>query len=309
MAPSGIERYQKLEKLGEGTYGVVHKARDLDSGKVVALKKIRLEHGDEGVPGTAIREVSLLKELQHSTIVQLIDAVTQDARLWLVMEFCDSDLKRFTDDTPNGIKGTLLKRMAYQMVYGLYFCHCRRVIHRDLKPQNLLIDSNRNLKLADFGLARAFGVPVRQYTHEIVTLWYRAPEILLGSKHYSTPVDMWSVGTILAEMITKKALFPGISEIDELFKIFQVLGTPTEAEWPGVTKLPDYKPTLPKFRPQGLESVLPGADPQAIDLIRKMLAYDPSQRIDAKTALAHPFFDEVRTEMEKECGGLMSTSY
>ncbi len=114
--------------------------------------------------------------------------------MWLVFELCDGDLKKFIDDTPNGITGKLLKRMCYQMVYGLYFCHCRRVIHRDLKPQNLLIDDKRNLKLADFGLARAFGVPVRQYTHEIVTLWYRAPEILLGSKHYSTPVDIWSVG-------------------------------------------------------------------------------------------------------------------
>merc|ERR1719223_283861 len=138
------------------------------------------------------------------------------------------------------------------MIAGLNFCHARRIIHRDLKPQNLLIDRNGTLKLADFGLARAFGIPVRTYTHEVVTLWYRAPEILLGSKHYSTPVDLWSVGCIFAEMITNRPLFPGDSEIDELFRIFRVCGTPNEELWPGVSSLPDYKPTFPNWSGQAL---------------------------------------------------------
>lgn len=131
------------------------------------------------------------------------------------------------------------------MIAGLNFCHARRILHRDLKPQNLLIDRSGALKLADFGLARAFGIPVRTYTHEVVTLWYRAPEILLGQQQYSTPVDMWSIGTIFAEMVMKCPLYPGDSEIDELFKIFRTLGTPNEELWPGVSKLPDYKPTFP----------------------------------------------------------------
>jgi serine/threonine protein kinase len=120
-------------------------------------------------------------------------------------------------------------------------------LHRDLKPQNLLINKEGNLKLADFGLARAFGVPLRTYTHEVVTLWYRAPEILLGGRQYSTGVDMWSVGCIFAEMATRKPLFPGDSEIDEIFKIFRILGTPTEADWPGVESFPDFKSSFPKW--------------------------------------------------------------
>ena len=137
----------------------------------------------------------------------------------------------------------------FQILAGINFCHARRVLHRDLKPQNLLIDKSGALKLADFGLARAFGIPVRTYTHEVVTLWYRAPEILLGLKQYSTPVDMWSIGCIFAEMIMKRPLYPGDSEIDELFKIFRTLGTPDEETWPGVSKLPDYKPTFPNCPP------------------------------------------------------------
>ena len=137
----------------------------------------------------------------------------------------------------------------FQMIAGLNFCHARRILHRDLKPQNLLIDRSGALKLADFGLARAFGIPVRTYTHEVVTLWYRAPEILLGQQQYSTPVDMWSIGTIFAEMVMKCPLYPGDSEIDELFKIFRTLGTPNEELWPGVSKLPDYKPTFPNCTP------------------------------------------------------------
>eukprot|EP01018_Ginkgo_biloba_P020448 Gb_39785 [translate_table: standard] len=136
----------------------------------------------------------------------------------------------------------------YQILRGIAYCHSHRVLHRDLKPQNLLIDRQSNaLKLADFGLARAFGIPVRTFTHEVVTLWYRAPEILLGSRHYSTPVDVWSVGCIFAEMVNQRPLFPGDSEIDELFKIFRVLGTPNEETWPGVTSLPDFKSAFPKW--------------------------------------------------------------
>lgn len=121
-------------------------------------------------------------------------------------------------------------------------------MHRDLKPQNLLIDKNGVIKLADFGLARAFGLPVKTYTHEVVTLWYRAPEILLGQKQYSTPVDIWSIGCIYAEMAQRRALFAGDSEIDQIFKIFQAQGTPNENHWPSALKLQDFKPTFPKWK-------------------------------------------------------------
>ena len=180
---------------------------------------------------------------------------------------------------------------------GIAFCHSRRILHRDLKPQNLLIDKEGMLKLADFGLARAIGIPVRTYTHEIVTLWYRAPEVLLGAKHYSTAVDMWSVGCIFAEMASHTPLFPGDSEIDELFKIFRILGTPTETTWPGVCQLPDYKPSFPQWPAVPLNKAVPYLDNDGIDLLSKMLIFDPGKRLSAKRALEHPYFDEIRNSM------------
>lgn len=227
-----------------GTYGVVYKARDLlNPGRIVALKKIRLEAEDEGVPSTAIREISLLKEMTNPNIVQLYNIVHADGhKLYLVFEFLDCDLKKYMESLPVsdggrgkalpegnsgaeltrlGLGDAMVKKFMSQLCEGVKYCHSHRILHRDLKPQNLLIDREGNLKLADFGLARAFGVPLRTYTHEVVTLWYRAPEILLGGRQYSTGVDMWSVGCIFAEMCTKKPLFPGDSEIDEIFKIFK----------------------------------------------------------------------------------------
>lgn len=222
---------------------MVYKARDLlHGGRIVALKKIRLEAEDEGVPSTAIREISLLKEMNDPNIVRLLNIVHADGhKLYLVFEFLDLDLKKYMEALPVsdggrgkalpegsgpdlgrlGLGDAMVKKFMSQLCEGVRYCHSHRVLHRDLKPQNLLIDRDGNLKLADFGLARAFGVPLRTYTHEVVTLWYRSPEILLGGRQYSTGVDMWSVGCIFAEMCTRKPLFPGDSEIDEIFKIFR----------------------------------------------------------------------------------------
>ncbi|KAJ2157403.1 Cyclin-dependent kinase catalytic subunit [Coemansia sp. RSA 552] len=287
------ERYVKLDKVGEGTYGVVYKARDTQQGRIVAMKKIRLEVDDEGVPSTAIREISLLKELQHENIVKLFDIVYNDAKLYLVFEFLDLDLKKYMDSVgPGGLSAAQVKSYMHQLVKGLAFCHSRRTLHRDLKPQNLLIDQSGMLKIADFGLGRAFGVPLRVYTHEVVTLWYRSPEILMGSRHYSIGMDMWSVGCIFAEMVRRKPLFPGDSEIDEIFKIFRILGTPTEDIWPDITSLPDYKPSFPKWQPKNLSTLVPGLDSVGIDLLKRMLTYDPAQRISAKQALVHPYFKD-----------------
>lgn len=216
--------YTKLEKVGQGTYGIVYKAKEkAGQNRIVALKKIRLEAEDEGVPSTAIREISLLKELKHPNIVELMDVVHNDSKLYLVFEYLDLDLKRFMD-SQTGVGGLTPRHVASylkQLISGISFCHSHRILHRDLKPQNLLIDNEGTLKIADFGLARAFGIPLRIYTHEVVTLWYRAPEVLLGSRHYSTGVDMWSIGCIFAEMASHQPLFPGDSEIDEIFRIFR----------------------------------------------------------------------------------------
>jgi len=260
---------------------------------MIALKKIRLEHEDEGVPSTAIREISILKELKHQNIVSLLDIVNYQSKLYLVFEFLDQDLKKYMDSVQTTMDPKLVQSYIYQLLDGLLFCHKRRILHRDLKPQNLLIDRKGSLKLADFGLARAFCVPLRPYTHEVITLWYRAPEILLGSQAYSTPVDIWSAGCIFAEMIAKRPLFPGDSEIDQLFRVFRVLGTPVEEIWRGCTSLPDYKANFPKWKKQELSKVLPMADDQALDLLSKMLIYEPHQRISAKEAIKHPYFADM----------------
>ncbi|XP_077213504.1 cell division control protein 2 homolog [Tasmannia lanceolata] len=290
-----MDQYEKVEKIGEGTYGVVYKAIDRLTNETIALKKIRLEQEDEGVPSTAIREISLLKEMQHGNIVRLQDVVHSDKRLYLVFEYLDLDLKKHMDSCPELAKDPrIIKTFLYQILRGIAYCHSHRVLHRDLKPQNLLIDRRTNaLKLADFGLARAFGIPVRTFTHEVVTLWYRAPEILLGSRHYSTPVDIWSVGCIFAEMVNQRPLFPGDSEIDELFKIFRVMGTPNEETWPGVTSLPDFKSAFPKWLPKALATVVPDLDPAGIDLLSKMLCLEPSRRITARNALEHEYFRDL----------------
>jgi cyclin-dependent kinase 2 len=285
-------------KIGEGTYGVVYKARDKRSGEYLALKQIRLEQEEEGVPSTAIREISLLKDLDHPNVVALVDVVHEDRKLHLIFEFLDLDLKKHMDASPELYRDPLLvKKYLYQMVSGIAYCHAHRVLHRDLKPQNLLIERATNtLKLADFGLARAFSIPVRQFTHEVITLWYRAPEILLGGKDYSTAVDVWSMGCIFAEMANQRPLFPGDSEIDELFKIFQILGTPNEDIYPGVTRLPDFNELFPKWHRQNLAEKVPALCPAGIDLLTKMLEYVPERRISAKQALLHAYFDDVRNQ-------------
>ncbi|KAG9056541.1 Cyclin-dependent kinase catalytic subunit [Serendipita sp. 407] len=173
MAEGNYGNYTKIEKVGEGTYGVVYKGKDNRTGSIVAMKKIRLESDDEGVPSTAIREISLLKELDDENIVKLLDTLHYEAKLYLVFEFLDNDLKRFQEKmnaarTP--LSTELIKKFTYQLCSGLVFCHSHRIIHRDLKPQNLLIDRDRNLKIADFGLARAFGIPLRTYTHEVCSV-------------------------------------------------------------------------------------------------------------------------------------------
>lgn len=286
-----MERYAKIEKVGEGTYGVVYKARDVTSNEIVALKKIRLEAEDEGVPSTAIREISLLKELNDENIVRLLDIVHADQKLYLVFEFLDVDLKRYIE-TSRPIKQEIVKKFCFQLNKGLLYCHAHRILHRDLKPQNLLIDKDDNLKLADFGLARAFGIPLRTYTHEVVTLWYRAPEVLLGSRHYSTSIDMWSVGCIFAEMAMQgHPLFPGDSEIDQIFRIFRLLGTPNEDVWPGVSSLPDYKSTFPQWSRKDVGEAVPQLDSYGLDLVKQMLTYDTAKRISAKRALLHTYFE------------------
>jgi len=222
----------------------------------------------------------------------LKDCVQSDGRLYLVFEFVDRDLKKYMESC-QGPLDSLVKSYLYQCLRGLEYCHARGVMHRDMKPQNLLVSKDGQLKLADFGLARAFCPPIRPLTHEVVTLWYRPPEILLGSQTYAPPVDVWACGTILVEMATKRPMFPGDSEIDELFKMFRLLGTPTEEIWPGVTNLPDWNSAFPRWPKLKLSKAAPNLEDSGIDLLEKLLAYDPRNRISARRALSHPYFDDL----------------
>jgi serine/threonine protein kinase len=302
MSKVKMERYLKTEKgtggIGEGAYGVVYKGKDKKTGETVAMKKIRLELEDEGMPSTALREISLLKELTHPNIVALRDVVQESGRLYLIFEFLDCDLKRYLDKQPGPLPMEVVKSFTYQLVRGLAFCHSRGVMHRDLKPQNLLVTNEGRLKLADFGLARAFCPPIRPLTHEVVTLWYRPPEILLGSTTYAPPVDAWAIGPILVEMVTKRPLFPGDCEIDEIYKIFRLLGTPTEEVWPNCTALQDWNPAFPQWPRLALRSVAPTLCQDGLDFVEACLHYDPKARISARAAMSHPFFDSVDKEAQ-----------
>lgn len=292
-----MQRFQQLEKLGEGTYATVYKGRNRATGTLVALKEINLD-SEEGTPSTAIREISLMKDLKHNNIINLYDVIHTENKLTLVFEYLDKDLKKYMDTVGhNGaLDPAVVKSFMYQLLQGINFCHQNRVLHRDLKPQNLLTNAKGELKIGDFGLARAFGIPVNTFSSEVVTLWYRAPDVLMGSRNYSTSIDMWSAGCILAEMFIGRPLFPGASNEDQLLKIFKLMGTPNEHTWPGVSQLPNFRPNFDVFVPQDLRSILPNVDPLALNLLGSLLQMKPENRCSAAQALQHPWFNEYHAQ-------------
>lgn len=304
-----VPKYLKKEKIGEGTYGKVYKAINTETSEVVALKKMEVHNPAEGISATILREISLVKELSHPNVIRyhsifhcdssqasnsLKDVLMENGKFVLVFEWLDQDLKKYMDDLSKKelqVDSQTLKGFMFQILSGLAHLHKRKIMHRDMKPQNILVDRKRNLKIADFGLARCFSIPIRPYTREVVTLYYRAPEILLDAIEYSTPIDIWSVGCIFVELMTKRVLFKGDSELDQLIKIMRTRGTPNSEKWPGVSSLRGYSsiqhypnfPTIPWTTILGSYHL----EPAGLDLLEKMLKYDPCERITAKQALAH----------------------
>uniref|UniRef100_A0A670KP91 cyclin-dependent kinase n=1 Tax=Podarcis muralis TaxID=64176 RepID=A0A670KP91_PODMU len=284
---------RRLRRVSLGTYATVYKGKSKLTDNLVALKEIRLEH-EEGAPCTAIREVSLLKDLKHANIVTLHDIIHTEKSLTLVFEYLDKDLKQYLDDCGNVINMHNVKLFLFQLLRGLAYCHRQKVLHRDLKPQNLLINERGELKLADFGLARAKSIPTKTYSNEVVTLWYRPPDILLGSTEYSTQIDMWGVGCIFYEMSTGRPLFPGSTVEEQLHFIFRILGTPNEETWPGIQSNEEFRAyNYPKYRPEALINHAPRLDSEGADLLGKLLQFEGRKRISADEAMRHLFFHSL----------------
>ncbi|XP_030542007.1 cyclin-dependent kinase G-2 isoform X2 [Rhodamnia argentea] len=245
-----VDEFERLNKIDEGTYGVVYRARDKKTGEIVALKKVKMEKEREGFPLTSLREINILLAFHHPSIVDVKEVVVGSNldSIFMVMEYMEHDLKGLMETMKQPFSQSEVKCLMLQLLEGVKYLHDNWVLHRDLKTSNLLLNNRGELKICDFGLARQYGSPLKPYTHLVVTLWYRAPELLLGAKQYSTAIDMWSLGCIMAEMLSKEPLFNGKTEFDQLDKIFRTLGTPNETIWPGFSKLPGVKVNFVKHQ-------------------------------------------------------------
>uniref|UniRef100_A0AC35TG80 Protein kinase domain-containing protein n=1 Tax=Rhabditophanes sp. KR3021 TaxID=114890 RepID=A0AC35TG80_9BILA len=287
-----------IERISEGSYGVVFKATWNRFGVEVAIKRITVEDMD-GIPSTCLREVSILKELSHVNIVRLYDAFFCERKMYLIFEFIDADLWyvlkwRMQDQK---LPVPYIKHFGIQICEALAYCHSRRIIHRDIKCENILIRRDNVVKMADFGLARTASAPMRQYTNEVVTIWYRPPELLLGTEFYTSSIDVWSVGCVLAECYTGCPLVKCESAIEQLLKTFELFGTPTDETWPGVEKYPDYSKDFPSYPVKSFDQIVPGLCSSFKDLLQSMLTYIPRQRIFATNAIKHPFFAGAKNEL------------
>lgn len=297
-----LRKYEKHEKLGEGSYGIVYRATNTETKQIVALKILKFDnHDEDGVPSALLREISILKSINHINIVSLFEAQTSEYPFFLAFEYVGRDLRSLCMKSRT-FKQQSIRSYAFQMLAGVYYLHSHRIIHRDIKPDNILISKAGILKLCDFGMARYFTIPMRPYTPYVVTLWYKAPELLLGG-FYELSIDIWSIGCILYELITSCPLFPGDGTLDQMMRILKVLGTPSEEEYPGFkekfTKTLEIE--LPKHEPKDLVAMMNGADPLLIDLVKRMLRFDPMKRISAKEALQHPYFEGIPEEMKRAC--------
>ncbi|XP_008316839.1 cyclin-dependent kinase 11B isoform X3 [Cynoglossus semilaevis] len=292
-----VEEFQCLNRIEEGTYGVVYRAKDKKTDEIVALKRLKMEKEKEGFPITSLREINTILKAQHPNIVTVREIVVGSNmdKIYIVMNYVEHDLKSLMETMKQPFLPGEVKTLMIQLLRGVRHLHDNWILHRDLKTSNLLLSHKGILKVGDFGLAREYGSPLKPYTPVVVTLWYRSPELLLGAKEYSTAVDMWSVGCIFGELLTQKPLFPGKSELDQIQKIFKDLGTPSEKIWPGYNELPAVKKmNFNEFPYNNLRKRF-GAllSDQGFDLMNKFLTYCPSQRILSDEGLKHEYFRET----------------
>jgi len=302
-----MNRYVTLQQLGDGTYGSVVLGQRVDTGEKVAIKRMKRKYysWEEAMN---LREVKSLKKLSHANVVKLKEVIRENDTLYFVFEYMKENLyqlmKERYDHGDKLFPENMIRNMMFQVLQGLAFMHKHGYFHRDMKPENLLCMGPDLVKIADFGLARE----IRSrppYTDYVSTRWYRAPEVLLRSTFYSAPIDIWAVGCIMAELYTFRPLFPGNSEIDEIFKICSVLGTPDKRDWPEGFKLAagmNFK--FPQFSATPLASIIPSASKEAIALMEDMLRWAPSKRPSAQQALRYPYF-QVGTNKQSNTGHIM----
>ncbi|KAK0424746.1 hypothetical protein QR680_008827 [Steinernema hermaphroditum] len=295
------QRYQILRELGKGAYGTVYHARDVDNGLEYAMKTILMRMSEEGIPQNLLREISTLKALQrieHPNITRMHDVVVTscerdnyDMCVNVIYEKCDWDLYEFLRMIPRDMSDMQCRHFGRQLFCGLDFLHSHGVIHRDIKPQNILVNRDHTLKITDFGLARTYTMH-SCFTTVVVTLWYRSPELLLQTK-YSAAIDIWSAGCILVELYTRSALFPCNSEVQQLKTIFQKLGTPPPEMWPQDAVV-DWS-SFPMHPPTPLEILAPqmAHAPYAIDLVLQTLSFSPFARPSAAECLMSPYFHDM----------------
>lgn len=284
-----MNRYTTIRQLGDGTYGSVILGRSLESGELVAIKKMKRKfYSWEECMN--LREVKSLKKLNHANVIKLKEVIRENDHLYFIFEYMKENLYQLMKDRTRLFPESTVRNIMFQILQGLAFIHKHGFFHRDMKPENLLCMGPELVKIADFGLARE----IRSrppYTDYVSTRWYRAPEVLLRSTSYSSPIDQWAVGCIMAELYTLRPLFPGSSEVDTIFKICQVLGTPKKNDWPeGYQLASAMNFRWPQCVPSNLKTLIPNASPEAIHLMTDLLQWDPKKRPASAQALRYSYF-------------------
>ncbi|GAB0096257.1 cyclin-dependent kinase 10 [Sergentomyia squamirostris] len=291
-----VSEFEKLNRIGEGTYGIVYRARDTKSNEIVALKKVRMDQEKDGLPLSGLREIQILKACDHENIVKLKEVVVGRnlESIFLSLEYCEQDLASLLDNMQTNFSESQVKCLILQVLRGVKYLHENFIVHRDLKVSNLLLTDKGSVKIADFGLAKYFGVPNKPSTPQVVTLWYRAPELLLGSKVQTTAVDNWAVGCILGELLGHKPLLPGTTEIGQLELIVELLGTPSDSIWPEFSSLPAVQNFTLKQQPyNNIKQKFPWLSAAGLRLLNFLFMYDPKKRATAEECLHSSYFKEV----------------